>query len=396
MTLFKIEMFHYRLLLVGILAALLSACGGKTKNTDFFGVEEKAKKPKIETITKIKRNWRVDLGKEIRNGDAVISPAVLGDYVYAASPAGRVEKLDIATGKRVWRAKLKDTTISAGVGVGNGLVLVGTSEGKVFALNQEDGSVDWSVQLDSEVLASPVAGGSVIVARSADGKVYGIASFDGSRKWTISRQLPKLTLRGDSRPVVTQGVVFAGFSDGYMAALEAETGRALWDFPISFPRGTNEIDRLADIDTDPLLVGEYLYISSYQKVTHALNIAAQKLDWSVDISSFNPLAYDAAFLYISDRDGVVHQVDRTSGEKQWSQQGLRLFNVSAPASVGPYVVVNEGDGGLYVIQKSDGRIVGKHRLGAERIVGEPTVEGNTLVFLDSDGAIQSITIQGEE
>ena len=103
---------------------------------------------------------------------------------------------------------------------------MGTDQGKVIALSQEDGSISWESNLDSEILASPVIDGNVAVARTGDGKVYGLSSYDGSRKWTISRQLPKLTLRGESRPVLTQGVVFTGFSDGNLAALEAETGRA--------------------------------------------------------------------------------------------------------------------------------------------------------------------------
>ncbi|RBP49293.1 outer membrane protein assembly factor BamB [Arenicella xantha] len=385
-------MNKFRLIMVCSLLLMVAACGGKSKKTEFFGPEEKPKKPKVETTTKLKRNWSHQLGKRITPGDAVLSPALLGEYVYAAAANGRVEKIAIDTGKTQWSFKLKDERITAGVGVGGGLVLTGTGEGIIYALNQDDGELAWKAVLDSEVLASPVIEGSVVVARTGDGKVYGLSAFDGSRKWTISRQLPKLTLRGDSRPVVTQGVVFAGFSDGLLAAIEAETGRALWDFPISFPRGTNDIDRLSDIDTNPLLVGDHIYVSSYQEVTHALDIPGQKISWSTDVSSYHSLAYDAAFLYISDKNGVIHQINRSNGNKTWSQTALRLFPVSAPVSVGPYVVVSEGDGGLYILSKQDGRLVGKHSLGAKTIIGEPAVDSDTIFILDSDGALQSLSL----
>jgi len=384
-----------QLLIVGTLALMLAACGSKTKKTDFFGEEEKAKKPKVSTTTKMKRNWRVSLGGKTKLGDSVLSPALLGDYLYAASGKGTVHKVSADSGKRVWTQKFKKEAITAGVGVGGGLVLVGTDQGIIYALNQESGEISWSAPLSSEVLASPVIGGNVVVARTGDGKVYGLSAFDGSVKWTISRQLPKLTLRGDSKPLVTQGVVFTGFADGLMAALEAETGRALWDFPISFPRGTNDIERLSDIDTDPLLVGDHIYISSYQQVTHALDVANQNISWSVDVSSYHPLAYDAAYLYVSDREGAVHQIDRSSGQKTWSQSALRLFPVSAPTSLGPYVVVSEGDGGLYVLDKQTGQILGKHSLGAKTIVGETVVDSDTFYLIDSDGSLQSLSILNE-
>lgn len=380
-----------RSLSIGLILLTLVACG-KTTKTDFFGVEEEAVKPKVSTSTNLKRNWRLSLGDKIRPGDAVLSPALFGDNIYVATVKGKVDKIVAGTGKRVWRAKIDKERITAGVGVGSGLVLVGTNDGWVHAFRQSDGSPAWKAKLDSEVLASPVVGSDVVVARSGDGKVYGLDTFDGKILWTISRQLPKLTLRGESRPVVTQGVVFSGFSDGNMAALEAKTGRALWDFPISFARGTNEIDRLADVDTDPLLVGEYLYVTSYREVTHALNIKEQRIDWSAEVSSFNSMAYDAANLYISDRHGVIHQLDRKTGEKRWTQEALRLFSTSAPASIGEYVLVSEGDGGLYVIRKSDGSLIGKHKLGAKTIIGQPLVDDGNVYFLDSDGAVQSISI----
>jgi len=373
-------------------AVLVAGCGSKAKKTDFFGEEPKPKKPKILTTTKVDKNWRVGLGKKIQTGDAILSPVLFGEDIYAASANGRVYKVSSISGKQVWEVKLKKELISSGVGVGGGLVLVGTDQGIVYAFNQQDGSIAWKAPLSSEILSSPVIDNGIVVARAGDGKVFGLSAYDGSVSWTISRQLPSLTLRGESRPVLTQGVAFIGFSDGNMAAFRADTGAALWDFPISFPRGTNDIDRLSDVDTNPLLVGDFLYISSYQEVTHALDIRNQLIAWSSDISSFHSLAYDAAFLYITDRTGIVHQLDRATGEKKWSQSSLEHFSVSAPISVGPYVLVSEGEGSLYVLSKSDGQIVGRHGLGAKTIIGEPIVDSGVIYFMDSSGNLQSITI----
>jgi len=384
---------YYRWLVIGLLGFALSACGSRGSDSEFFTEEVAPKKPKVSNQTELKRNWRVNLGKSIGTGDAILSPALLGDNLYAAATNGTVEKIVASTGKTAWKKQFKKETITAGVGVGGGLVLVATDQGRVYALNQSDGEVSWRVSLSSEILASPVIDGDVVVARTGDGKVFGLAAYDGEVLWTISRQLPRLTLRGESRPLMFGGAVFAGFAGGTLAAVEAKSGRALWDFPISFPRGTSEIDRLADVDTDPLLVGNNIYISSYQEVTHALNIQEQRIDWSVDVSSFNPLAYDAAYLYISDKKGVVHQINRANGTKVWSQDGLRLRDVSAPISVGPYVAVSDGDAGLWVIDKRSGEFIGRHRLGAKAVIGGAIVDGDTIFVMDSDGDLQSLRLQ---
>lgn len=378
-------------LIISLLLAL-AACGGKTKKTEFFEEEVAPKKPKISNQTSVKRNWVVDVGSKIGEGDAELSPALLGQHIYAAALSGKVVKIDAVTGKQLWKASIGKDQITAGVAVGSGLVLVASDQGIVYALNQSDGSKSWQVQLSSEILANPAVGNDIVVARTGDGKVYGLAAYDGEILWTISRQQPRLTLRGDSRPVVFGGVVFAGFSDGTLAAVEAKNGRPIWDFPISFPRGTSEIDRLSDIDTNPLLVNNYIYVSSYQEVTHALNIQEQRIEWSADVSSFHSLAYDAANLYITDKKGVVHQISRAEGQKVWSQDGLRLSSVSAPIAVGPYVVIGDGDSKLWVIDKRSGDFIGKHSLGAKTIIGEPIVDGDSIYFMDSDGDLQSIFV----
>lgn len=380
------------LVVVFVLSLALSACSSKSKKTNFFGEDEKRSRPKVQTVTKLDRNWVVGIGDKLSSRDAILSPAVLGDSVYAASTNGKVTKVSLSTGKRIWKKSFKKQYISAGVGVGGGLVLVATDQGDVYALKQEDGSVAWQATLASSVLATPVIDGNLVIARTGDGKVYGLSSFDGSVEWTISRNPPSLTLNGESKPLVAQGVVFVGFPDGTLAALEASTGRALWDFPISFRRGTNELEGLSDIDTTPLLVGSSIYISSYQDVTHSIDITKQDIAWTADVSSYHSLAYDAAFLYVSDRQGIVHQIDRQTGETVWSQEGLKLYSISAPISVGPYVLVADGEGDLYVINKNDGSFAGRHKLGAKTIVGDPVVDSDSVVFIDSNGRLQSLNI----
>jgi len=270
--------------------------------------------------------------------------------------------------------------------------LAGTNQGRLLALKQEDGSLAWEAKLATAILSSPVIEDDIVIARTIDEKVYGISAFDGEVLWTISRTSPSLTLRGESQPLLIQGITFVGFSDGTLAALDAKTGRALWDFPISFPRGTNELENLSDVDTTPLLVGKSIYVSSTQDITHSLDIQEQSLDWSEEVSSTHALAFDAAHLYVSDREGVIHQLNRSTGEKIWSQDGLRLFSTSAPISFGAFVVVGDGDGNLYAINKEDGSFAGRHSLGAKSIVGDPLVEAESIIFVDSSGNLQSLRI----
>ena len=59
------------LLIIVVMSLLLAACSSKTKKTDFFEEAEKPKRPKVTTVTKLDRNWRVNLGKSTSREEAV-------------------------------------------------------------------------------------------------------------------------------------------------------------------------------------------------------------------------------------------------------------------------------------------------------------------------------------
>ena len=99
---------------------------------------------------------------------------------------------------------------SGGPGSGDGLVLVGTSDGEVVALDEETGEQRWVKRVSSEVLSPPIADRGVVVVRTQDGKLFGLDRRDGTRVWVYDRAVPALSLRGTSTPVVADDAVVAG------------------------------------------------------------------------------------------------------------------------------------------------------------------------------------------
>ena len=79
---------------------------------------------KIDASVDLKRVWSLGVGKGQEPQDATLVPVVVDGVVYAASRDGRVMAVDAAEGERRWRTDL-DMTLTGGVGVGGGLVLVG-------------------------------------------------------------------------------------------------------------------------------------------------------------------------------------------------------------------------------------------------------------------------------
>ena len=135
-----------------------------------------------------------------------------------------------------------------------------------------------------------------------------------------------------------------------------------------------------------------MYVASYQGALMALNLAERAAVWNQDIPIFQALASDDNNLYVTDKDSLVIGINRVSGEVQWRQEQLKLRNVSAPAAIGPYVVVSDFDGVLYFLDKLSGSFIGTYSLGGEGLAAQPLVEFDTLYVLNSKGVLQSLSI----
>ena len=152
-----------------------------------------------------------------------------------------------------WVVKTK-LALSAGPEVDGGLVVLGSSDGDIVALDATNGTQRWRKAIGSEVLARPLIANDIVVIRTVDGHVEGLAIADGAQRWAVDEQVPRLTLRGTAPPVLAGDRIIAGFDSGKVLAIDPRNGDVLWDAIVNAPRGRTELERLADIDSPARVV----------------------------------------------------------------------------------------------------------------------------------------------
>lgn len=365
--------------------ATLVACshsGPRKKNAD--------KPTPLQNITaqfQPVRLWTVTLPRPEPKLRLGLAPAIDGNRVFAASPHGEVVALDLATGRRLWQKQLK-LALSGGPGAGSGLVLVCSSGGTVVALNSADGTERWRADLNSELLAAPAITPDLAVVRTVDGKLYGLEAADGKQRWVADQQVPRLTLRGTSRPVVSGDLVISGFDNGRLMAVTLSGGTTAWDVAVGQPRGSSELQRLIDIDSPASLDGDDVFAVAFQG--HAVRLARDsgREIWSHEISSYRGLAADALGVYVSTAEGHVVRLDRASGAERWRQRALERRWLTAPALMGSSVVVADYQGVIHWLSMDDGAFQARARAGA-RISAAPQVAGHLLLVQTDKGAIEA-------
>ncbi|MDB5987593.1 MAG: bamB, partial [Nevskia sp.] len=167
--------------------------------------------------------WSSSVGKGSGKFYTGLQVSVDVDALYVAEIGGAVYALDPKTGKQIWRTRTKAKVISGPTESGD-LVLVGTSDGFVIALKRANGQQAWRSQASSEVLAAPVGSGNTVVVKAGDGREYGLDANSGERRWSFDRNVPNLTLRGLSAPLIVGNRVYVGFDSGKLVALNLADG----------------------------------------------------------------------------------------------------------------------------------------------------------------------------
>ncbi|HEY5101413.1 MAG TPA: outer membrane protein assembly factor BamB [Steroidobacteraceae bacterium] len=368
-----------RLIFIGVLLAL----GACSKDKD---IDTPAKLTDVQATLRVEHIWSANVGGEkvpLRLGLALASD---GERVYAAGRKGEVAAYLLASGREVWHTRTK-APLSGATALGNGLVVVGSSDGDVIALDALKGGVRWRVRVPGEILSAPAVGAHAVLFRTGDGKLRALALNDGRELWEQEQAVPKLSLRGVAEPTLAGDLVICGFDNGKVVAYNAADGTVSWETPVSPSRGRTELERLVDIDSAVQVSGQDVYVVGFQGKVAMLALDTGQVWWSHDASSYRSLGIDADNLYMAAADGQVSALLRRTGTEVWHQKALLHRGLSDPAVSDNAVIVGDFKGYVHWLDKTTGALAARVSTGKVRISNAPLAVGNMLVVINDRGHI---------
>ncbi|TCK17482.1 Beta-barrel assembly machine subunit BamB [Thiogranum longum] len=364
----------------------LMLLGGCSWFGDKDNSEPPAKLQKFDEQLTLRSLWSRDTGVGTDGQRVKLVPAIFGERVYTADRRGRVSAYLLEDGEPVWRKKI-NVPVSAGPGVDEGLVLVGTSDARVLALDTETGEQLWTAPVSSEVLSVPRVYEGVVVVQTVDGNLTGVDAESGKRIWIHDRTVPVLSLRGTSTPLVEGGLLMAGFANGKLVALDVRTGRQLWEAAVAVPSGRSELQRMVDVDADPVVRDGVLYVASFQGQLAAVSLQNGRLLWSREMSAYAGIAVDYQQVYVTDELSNVWALDRRTGASLWKNSDLQRRFLTGPVVVGGYIAVGDFEGYIHLLSRIDGALAGRERVERAGILVPAVALGDRLLVLGAGGKL---------
>ncbi len=349
----------------------------------------------IEEKVNIEKLWSVNVGNGQGDGFYRIRPVINGAMIYVAAADGEVVAIERASGDTVWEVEL-EASLSGGVGVYEDAVFVGSSEGFVLKLDASSGEQLWSSPLRGEILSAPQSNGKVVVAQTYDGRLHGLDFETGAMLWTYDSNVPVLTVRGTSTPIFNNNLVYAAFANGRVLAFDAQSGGLVWEVRVAIPQGRSEIERIVDIDGSMELAGSELFAVSYQGFVAAIDVQSGRKLWQQKGSSFSGVAQGFSNIYVADEDGTVTAYMRNGQGVRWTQGALAYRELSRPTPVGSFVAVGDFEGYVHILSQVDGEFVGRVSADDDGVRADMIGDGDVLYVYGNSGELIAYEITAKD
>lgn len=374
---------------VVVSTAFISGCS-------VFSAKDEIEPAKLENFDQkieLSRVWSAKPTSSNNSYWSKLTMAVNEQTLFAADHSGTVIALEVDTGRQQWSVDL-DLPISGGLGYGDQKVVLGTIEGQVYTLNAQDGSVLWSSSVSSEVLSTPSVNSDIVVAQSIDNRIYAFDAETGEELWQHDAGAPILSVRGNSSSMILNNMVIAAFDNGKLTAFNSENGSLIWETRLAVPKGRTELERMIDIDGEPILVGDIIYSVSYQGRLGALTRGTGRNLWFQDSSSHHSPAYSDGKLFVTEaKNHSVKAYKAGNGQLLWSNDQLAYRELNGPATYDNTVAVADAEGFLHLLDTETGVFVGRTKVDGSGVSAPLLVVGETLLVQSNNGSVSAFKIQ---
>lgn len=313
-----------------------------------------------------------------------MTPLLVGPLVIQGNGMDGIAAYDRESGDLKWRLPVING-VEPSAAVIRDRLFFGASDGNFYSVEASTGHIQWSFPTKIENLSEPLLDEGVVYFLSGANVFYALDAASGKQLWLYSRQdTAQFSIRGGSKAAIRNGVLYVGFSDGSLVALNAKTGNVVWELQL------NHNKRFRDIDAAPVLDGDQIYIAGYDDKLYCVSADKGEVLWRVDGGSYSAVTITGDRLLYATTNGEVQALKKQNGEKLWSYK----LKEGIPTQVKVFkgiVAFGESQGRLQFLDVNTGKVLGDMDPG-RGILSSPQVDekNNRVYFISGEANLYAI------
>jgi outer membrane protein assembly factor BamB len=314
--------------------------------------------------------WQRQLNLDFRG-----TPGIGKGRIYAGDARRTLHAIDASNGRIAWTFQAPEVEnktyqyFSTAV-ESNKRVYVGTAGGYVYCLHAGSGSVIWKHRVSDWVRSRPVVLGDMVYVATLDARLYALKDVGDSvvEVWqeTLGEHGFTADLVGSANGILASG------RDLVLYSLSPETGDLQWKHSIIDGAWVDGVRHRADayggqFQTSPVIVDDVVYLGGPDGFLDAVDVNSGKRLWRFEtqgrISSAPRVAEGKVFVGKNSHNDEFYAVDQRTGELVWKIENLGWASVGATGYANGRIFVGTVDGKFYGIRAENGHIDWKFDAG---------------------------------
>lgn len=323
----------------------------------------------------LKVHWQLEIKNSAFESTPIIVAGKTGEHpgrVYIGDADKFFYAINLETGAVDWKFETEFGFV-ASAAYFDGKLYVGDVDGKFFCLN-EAGEKLWEFTATGQIDSSANFHGDLVLFGSRDAKLYALNRNTGEKVW-------ELETADEVRCGITvvDGRAFVAGCDASVHVIDLDAGKEESAVEIDSPSGTT-----------PSAVGNMVFTGSEQAGVFGIDFKQAKVVWNFNdddgvISTRSSTAVSGTHVVFGTSHRVVYSVNPKTGKKNWATE-LKSPIETSPVIVGQHLYVGSNDGRLYRLSLSDGKILWNKQLNGG-LIGSPAIAFGKLVIATDRGVV---------
>ena len=304
----------------------------------------------------------------------------------------QLQLIDIDTGLLIDVFGLETDRIISGVSVGYNSFFYVDADGIVYAHDANTGDLKWTKDLEDVVLSKILITPTLAFLQTSSDILYGIDLQTGETKWQKQAQAPLLSIRGTASPITYEGLIFTSFSNGRLAAVRAVDGIQLWEKPISRLKGSTELEKLMDGDSDAISVNEDVFVANYNGSLTRFNIRSGDKVFSVDHSTSKSIIFNKGKILSINTDEEIVGFNASNGTEAWRSQKFKNRGLTNLILNDDKIYFGDFEGYIHQLDSDTGTITGLTKTNLKSI-SQIAIFSDKLFAQDIDGSLVGFNLK---